>query len=500
MRSALMIQGTGSDVGKSLIVAGLARALVRRGLRVRPFKPQNMSNNAAVTIEGGEIGRAQALQAKACGVPPSVHMNPLLLKPESDRGSQIIVQGHRVDKLDARSFMRNRARFLPPILESFSHLREEADVVLIEGAGSPAEINLRDGDLANMGFACAAGIPVLLVGDIHRGGVIASLVGTLEVIGKQDAAQIKACLVNNFRGDVSLFDDGVSFLERTTGIPCAGVVPHFADAVRLPAEDAVALESAQPQSGGAVTVAVPRLARIANFDDLDPLRLEADVNIEIVHPGSPIPAHTNLILLPGSKSTIGDLKFLRDQGWDVDIYAHVRRGGRVLGLCGGYQMLGRKVHDPHGIEGPPETVDGLGLLNVETILEGKKSLTDVSGTHVSSNTGISGYEMHLGVSQGPDRERPFAVIDGQDEGAISTSGLVEGSYLHGIFAADSFRQAYVRGLGGTAAEGFKFDAVVEATLDDLARHLEEHVNIDLLLEIAANADVSPAVRQKEPVT
>jgi adenosylcobyric acid synthase len=464
---SLMVQGTGSDVGKSLIVAGLARALTLRGMKVRPFKPQNMSNNAAVTREAGEIGRAQALQARACRLEPSVHMNPLLLKPETDRGAQVVLRGTRVATMDARTFMAERRRFLPDILASFEILRGDADIVLVEGAGSPAEINLRDGDIANMGFAEATATPVLLLGDVHRGGVIASLVGTLEVIGARDAARIHVFAVNNFRGDVSLFDDAVRYLEERMGRPCAGVVPHFAAAAMLPAEDAVALEAERPAPRGRFTIAVPRLSRIANFDDLDPLRLEPDVNVLIVQPGAPIPAYADLVLLPGSKSTIGDLKALRGEGWDVDIAAHVRRGGRVLGVCGGFQMLGRRLHDPHGIEGPPETIAGLGHLDVETTLDQPKSLETVRGTHAASGADMTGYEMHI--------------------------GRTEGTYLHGMFAADGFRRAYLGGLGARADGDLRFGDAVERTLDGLAAHLEAHLDIDLLLDIAAGGGDAAAL-------
>jgi len=487
-----MIQGTGSDVGKSLVVAGLARAYTARGLTVRPFKPQNMSNNAAVTVDGGEIGRAQALQARACNVVPTTHMNPVLLKPETDTGAQVILRGKRVATLSAREFMRTRKNFLPEILESFAHLCAEADLVLIEGAGSPAEINLRKGDIANMGFAHAAGVPVVLVGDIHRGGVIASIVGTFEVISPKDATRIAAFLVNNFHGDTKLFEDGVRTLEERTSRPCAGVIPHFTDAMRLPAEDAVALDHVKPETGGAIKIAVPRLSRIANFDDLDPLTHAHDVTLEIVQPGLPLPADADLILLPGTKSTIGDLDFLREQGWDIDILAHARQAKRVLGLCGGYQMLGRIVHDPEGFEGKPGSVEGLGLLDIETVLTRDKTLENVTARHVSSGKTLTGYEIHLGRSEGPDCDRPFAEISNRKDGAISANGLIEGTYLHGIFSSDGFRAAYLAGLGAKAARSEAYDAMVDATLDALGAHMEGHVDLDLLLEIARsrNADAT----------
>ncbi len=484
MTAALMLQGTGSHVGKSLIVAGLSRAYTRRGLAVRPFKPQNMSNNAAVTADGGEIGRAQALQAAACRVPPTVHMNPVLLKPETNSGAQVIVHGRRRATLDARSYMRERAKFLPEILESFQGLAAEADLVIVEGAGSPAEINLRTGDIANMGFAHAADVPVVLIGDVHRGGVIASIVGTFAVIPPEDALRIRAFLVNTFHGDVGLFEDAVRFIEQRIDRPCAGTVTHFADAQKLPAEDVLALEGAAASGRGRVKIAVPRFARIANFDDLDPLKLEPDVTLVIVQSGRSIPADANLVILPGSKSTIGDLNACRAEGWDIDLLAYARRGGNILGLCGGFQMLGRAVRDPDGVEGAPGTAPGLGLLDLETTLTGSKTLKNVEGLHVNSGARLAGYEMHLGRTTGPDLSRPFATLGGRPEGAVSADGRIAGTYLHGIFAADEFRRAYLSRLAGAPASGMSYHAVVEATLDKLADHLERHLDLDLLLTIA----------------
>ncbi len=483
MTSALMLQGTGSNVGKSLITAGLCRAYTRRGMKVRPFKPQNMSNNAAVTADGGEIGRAQALQAIACGVEPSVHMNPVLLKPETETGAQVIVRGVRVESLKAREYMAKRAAYLPAILESFEALGDQADLILVEGAGSPAEINLRNDDIANMGFAHAAKIPVALIGDIHRGGVMASIAGTLQIIPPEDGARIKTFLINNFHGDVSLFDDGRRWLEDNCQIPCVGIIPHFSGAVRLPAEDAVALEDAALIGSGKIRIAVPRLARIANFDDLDPLKLEPDVTLEIVQPGTALPGDADLVLIPGSKATISDLKDFRAQGWDIDLAAHIRRGGRVLGLCGGYQMLGRSLSDPDGIEGPAGQVEGLGHLDVETVLTPNKSLERVEAVHHASGLTLQGYEMHIGRTEGPDCARAFASVDGTPEGATSQDGRVQATYLHGLFASDAFRAAYLKTLGA-AEGGANYHASVETTLDELAAHLEQFVDLDRLLAIA----------------
>jgi len=480
---AIMFLGTGSDVGKSLIVAGLCRALRLRGLSVVPFKPQNMSNNAAVTADGGEIGRAQALQARAAGLTPSVHMNPILLKPEAETGAQVIVQGKRAATMSAREFFANRAQFMPAILQSFRHLAASHDYVLVEGAGSPAETNLRDGDLANLGFAQAAGIDGVLIGDIHRGGVIASIIGTLSVLDKADQNRIKGFIINKFHGDPELFDEARAFLENRLALPCLGVVPHFADALKLPAEDALALEyMATPKPAG-LKICVLRLPRIANFDDLDPLRQELEVSLQFLNPQQAIPGDATLVIIPGSKSTTADLAALRAAGWDIDLLAHHRRGGRILGLCGGYQMLGRMIHDPLGLEGAAGSVPGLGLLNVETTLTPDKNVAETQAMHTLTGQLINAYEIHLGETSGPDCQRPFAQKAGGPEGAISPDGLVTGTYLHGCFAADNFRTAYLSSLGAKASV-FAYEQGVEETLDALAAHLEKHLDIDLILKLA----------------
>lgn len=478
---ALMFMGTGSNVGKSTIVAGLCRALKRRGFRVLPFKPQNMSNNAAACPDGGEIGRAQALQARAAGVAPSVHMNPVLLKPETDTGAQVIVQGQRFGMLRAIDYGKRRATLMPAALESFAWLEREADIILVEGAGSPAEINLRDGDIANMGFALAAQVPVALIGDIDRGGVIASLVGTHSVLEQDERALIKAFLINKFRGDVRLFDGGLREITARTGWPSLGVAPWFTDAHRLPAEDALDLERRHTGEGKLV-IACPILARIANFDDLDPLAQEPAVDLRLVPPGETLPADAHVIILPGSKSTIGDLSFLRAQGWDIDIAAHLRRGGHVVGLCGGYQMLGRIIADPEGMEGPAQTVPGLGLLDVETVLSGNKLVRPVKGRHWPTGEHITGYEIHLGRTNGADCARPLVDLDGQPEGAISPDGRVTGSYVHGLFADDRFRHAWLAGFG--QAGSLAYEAGIEATLEALADHCERHLDVEAIIRLA----------------
>ena len=483
MTRAIMFMGTGSDVGKSLIVAGLARAFANRGLRVQPFKPQNMSNNAAVTEDGGEIGRAQALQARAAKVHPSVHMNPVLLKPETTTGAQVIVQGQRQESMTARQYFRTRLKYMGAVLDSFHKVAAQADIVLVEGAGSPGEINLRDGDLANMGFAEATDLPAILIGDIHRGGVIASIAGTFDILPQADRNRLKAFLVNKFHGDPELFSEGQTFLESRTGAPCVGIVPHFEAARSLPAEDAVALEDVLTTCRNGLRISVLRLPRIANFDDLDPLRLEPGVTLTFVQPGEPIPADTRLVIIPGSKSTVSDLAAVRKEGWDIDLLAHVRRGGLVLGLCGGYQMLGRLVSDPQGLEGAPGSVPGLGLLDVETTLLPDKTLTRISGTHVPSGTALDGYEIHLGKTTGVDCARPFALLEGRPDGAINASGQVMGSYLHGCFSSDEFRAKFLTSLGIQASD-LRFEATIERVLDDLAAHLEANLDLDLILSLA----------------
>lgn len=481
---ALMFMGTGSDAGKSLIVAGLCRAYRNRGLKVAPFKPQNMSNNAAVTMDGGEIGRAQALQARAAGRDPTTAMNPVLLKPEAESGAQVVVRGKRVGSMPARTYFETRQRFLPEVLTAFDELAAENDLVLIEGAGSASEINLRHNDLANFGFARAISAPVVLIGDIERGGVIAALVGTLAVIDPDDAALVAATLINRFRGDPSLFADGLAAIATRTGRPALGPVPYFLEADRLPAEDALALTRKRDGGEGAFHIAVPRLPRIANFDDLDPLRAEPGVTVTMVPPGTPLPRDADLIVLPGSKATRADLAALKSEGWDIDIAAHIRAGGAVLGLCGGYQMLGRRIADPEGVEGEPGESTGLGFLDIETVLTPAKQLRLERARHAASGEAISGYHMHMGETAGPDCARPFAHIGDNDEGAVAVSGRVMGTYLHGLFAADGFRRAFLNALGAETASDLAYEAEIDAVLDRLASHLEQALDLDALLALA----------------
>ena len=479
-----MFQGTGSDVGKSLMVAGLTRALTNRGLKVRPFKPQNMSNNAAVTADGGEIGRAQALQARAARTLTSVHMNPVLLKPQSELGSQIVVQGRVRGTAKAAAYQHLKPDLMPFVLDSYGRLKHEADIVLVEGAGSASEVNLRANDIANMGFARAADVPVVLIGDIDRGGVVASLVGTKVVIDASDAAMILGFLVNKFRGDPTLFADGMATIARATGWEPLGLVPFFPDARLLPAEDALALDAARAAKPNArIKIAVPILPHVANFDDLDPLDAEPTVDLVRVRPGHALPGDADLVLLLGAKATIADLAVLREAGFHIDIGAHVRRGGSVLGLCGGYQMLGRAIRDPLGLEGPASTAEGLGLLDVETILSSDKRLEPVHGA-TGDGIPFSGYEMHMGVTDGPDRARPFArLVDGSSEGAISPDGRVIGTYIHGLFVDDRQRSAWLtRFAAGRTA--ISYDTLVDDTLDRLAAHLAAHIDLDRLLTLS----------------
>ena len=487
---ALMIQGTGSDVGKSTIVAGLCRVARRRGVSVAPFKPQNMSNNAAACPGGGEIGRAQALQARAAGLAPTVDMNPVLLKPQADRTSQVVVHGRAVSTLEAADYLARRDRLLAPVLESYGRLAGAFELVIVEGAGSAAETNLRARDIANMGFARHAQVPVCLLADIDRGGVIASVVGTRAVLDPADAAMVRSFAINKFRGDPALFGGGVRDIERHAGWPCRGVIPWLDAAGRLPPEDAVVLDrpggeerrAGVPREGERVRIVAPRLSRVANFDDVDPLRMEPAVDFDFIPPGRPLPRDADVIVLLGTKSTLGDLAFLRSEGWDHDIIAHARSGGRVIGLCGGYQMLGRRVRDPDGVDGPAGEAQGLGLLDVETVMRGEKSVHPVAGACARSGAPLSGYEIHMGATTGPDTARPFAhLAGGGPDGAVSTDGRVEGSYVHGLFAGDEFRGRWLEGVRGGASSAFAYEPAIEQALDDLADGLEAALDIDALL-------------------
>jgi adenosylcobyric acid synthase len=502
--AALMIQGCGSDVGKSVLVAGLCRLFTNRGLIVRPFKSQNMSNNAAVTSGGGEIGRAQALQAQACRSKPTVDMNPVLLKPQSDVGAQLIVRGKMSGTFDASAHGRDKRALLDVAVESYRRLAQEAQLMIVEGAGSPAETNLRKNDIANMGFAQAVGLPVVLVGDINRGHVIASLVGAHAVLDAADRAMIRGFIVNKFRGNPRLFDDGVQRIVDHTGWPSMGVVPWLRGASRLPSEDGMQLEdiNATRAAGSRVKIAVPQLSRIANFDDFDPLRAEPEIELVFVPPGRTLPRDAALIVIPGTKSTIADMEFMRSQGWDVDVLSHVRHGGRVLGICGGYQMLGRSISDPDGIEGTPRTVAGLGLLDVETVMTGDKTLREVAGVLMDAygdatlagaarggrsalgEARFAGYEMHVGSTTGAGVTRPFLRFsDGSIDGAISADGRVTGCYVHGLFGMTEARAALVSAIGAAPSQD-DHAARVDAALDEIAGELERCLDIPALAAMA----------------
>lgn len=478
MVKALMFQGTGSSVGKSVLVAGIARALRNQGYKVLPFKPQNMSNNAAVTVDGGEIGRAQALQALACGVEPSVHMNPILLKPQNVTGSQIIVQGKVWGKAKAKEYQTIKAQLIPYVKESFNILSEKADIILIEGAGSASEINLRQYDIANMGFAQLIQCPVILVGDIDRGGVIASLVGTHAVLSPEDLKLVKGFIVNKMRGDRTLFTETMQWISQQTQWENFGLLSYFSELKKLPAEDAADLKgdySALNKDKLHITVLL--LPTIANFDDFDPLKYEPNVQLEFISLGQPIPAFSRLVIIPGSKNTIADLQALYQTGWDIDIQAHLRRGGYVLGICGGYQMLGRWITDPQGMETSITQIRGLGLLNSNTVLSSKKMLRKVKGYLALERVACNGYEMHLGMTMHDRNYRPFIYLDDSyQEGAISSDGQVMGTYVHGIFHNDEARQ-YLLQYFGSLGNNLKYGEEVDSVLNNWAKHIEEFISI-----------------------
>lgn len=488
--SAIMLMGTCSNAGKSLLATGLCRALVHRGLRVHPFKPQNMSNNAAVTIEGGEIGRAQALQARACGVPPANVMNPVLLKPQGESEAQLVVRGEVVSAISAREYHHRAQEFLPTVLESYRELVNKSDIVVIEGAGSPAEVNLRTNDIANMGFAKTAGVNSVLVGDIERGGVIASTVGTMQLLDADDQKHMRGFIVNRFRGDVNLFTEGMNIIERQSGLAPLGLVPFFPQASNLPSEDSLDIDASVCKHEGTIRIAVPKLSRMANFDDFDPLLAETDVSLLFVAPGEAFPGDLDAIILPGSKATRTDLAFMREQGWDVDILAHWRRGGHILGICAGYQMLGKRIIDSEGIEGDAGESIGLGLLESETLLQPTKILQEVRG---KDTTGVElhGYEMHIGKTI-TNTTRPMLILENpsRQHGEVSADRRIEGCYLHGIFCSDNFRHAWLNRLCKRAPSGLVYERQIEETLDALSKHIERHINIDHLLKIATESNVA----------
>ncbi len=477
---ALMLQGTGSDVGKTVLVAGLCRAYSKRGLKVLPFKPQNMSNNAAVTSCGGEIGRAQALQALAAGAEPSVHMNPVLLKPESDTGAQVIVQGKPFAKAEASAYQKLKAQLFTAVMDSFETLKSGADLILIEGAGSPAEVNLRNRDIANMGFALPTKTPVILVGDINKGGVIAAISGTHLLLPPEERALVKGTIINMFRGDVSLFKGGLERMYKETGWPCMGVLPYLRCVGDLPSEDAVVLEKASESLKEKFRIVVPMLPRIANFDDLDPLKADASVEVVFCRPGTPLPQNSDLVIIPGTKATIADLRFMKAEGWDIDILAHARAGGAVLGICGGYQMLGKTISDPDGIEGAAGEETGLGLLPITTKLKASKQTQNCRANVTGLEQAISGYEIHAGESCVQDGAEAFMTVGSQVIGVKAEGAPVWGTYLHGLFENGIFRKHFFNSLG-VEVSGGDFRLKVDAALDTLAEELEEHLDLDAML-------------------
>ena len=475
----IMIQGATSDAGKSALATGLCRLLARRGVKVAPFKPQNMALNSAVTADGGEIGRSQAVQALACGVEPHTDMNPVLLKPNSHTGSQVIIQGRAIGNMEARGYHGYKPIAMKAVLESHARLAEQYQCIVAEGAGSPAEINLRDGDIANMGFAEAVDCPVILVADIERGGVFAHLAGTLALLSESERARVVGLVINRFRGDPSLLKTGVDWLEQHTGKPVLGVLPYLYD-LHLEAEDSMGLDKPDGASSGGdkLRVAAPAAPRVSNHTDFDPLRLHPQVEFTLVRAGQPIPP-ADLIVLPGSKNVLADLAWLREQGWEEAIRRHLRYGGKVLGICGGLQMLGRKLHDPDGLEGEPGSGDGLGWLDMETTLAPEKRLTRMRGRLTLDEAEASGYEIHMGISQGPALAYPAVRFDdGSVDGARSDDGQIFATYLHGVLDEPAACQTILRWAGLAEPEALDYPGLREANIDKLADMLERHLNLE----------------------
>jgi adenosylcobyric acid synthase len=499
----LMVQGATSDAGKSTVVAGLCRVLKRRGFRVAPFKPQNMALNSAVTIDGGEIGRAQALQAQAAGIEPTTDMNPILLKPNTDLGAQVIVNGRAIGNMPAAEYHRYKPIALEAVLASHGRLAARYDVIVTEGAGSPAEINLREGDIANMGFAEAVDCPVILVADIERGGVFAHLVGTVELLSPSEQGRIAGFVINRFRGDVALLEPGLRWLEQRTGKPVLGVLPYL-QGLRLDAEDAIQRERKMPDAGpghgapGAVglgggvqgargpnllQVVVPVFPRISNHTDFDPLAAHPQVELTFVGPGE-VPPGADLVILPGSKSVRADLGWLRDNGWVEYLERHLRYGGRVMGICGGFQMLGRAIADPLGLEGVAGESSGLGWLELETTLEAEKQLRNAGGVLTLEGAEVRGYEIHAGVSRGRALQSPVAILEGdRADGALSGDGRILGTYLHGIFESPAAGAALLRWAGLREPREIDYREVRERAIDRLADSVAAHLDLASMLRL-----------------
>ncbi|MGF1696385.1 cobyric acid synthase [Vibrio lamellibrachiae] len=475
---SLMVQGTTSDAGKSVLVAGLCRVLKRRNINVAPFKPQNMALNSAVTEDGGEIGRAQAVQAQACGLKPSVHMNPVLLKPCTDTGAQVILQGKAVQDMDAVGYHDYKLVAMNTVMDSYQRLSNDFESIVIEGAGSPAEINLRENDIANMGFAEKADIPVIIIADIDRGGVFAHIVGTLALLSESEHQRVKGFVINRFRGDIALLQSGLDWLEEKTNKPVLGVLPYL-HGFDLEAEDAINAEQVH-DSNSKINILVPVLTRISNHTDFDALRLNPDINFRYVGKGERLTG-ADLIIIPGTKSVRSDLEYLRSQGWDEDIKRHIRLGGRVIGICGGYQILGKTINDPHGVEGIAGTSEGLALLAVDTELTQQKTLTNVTGT-ISLNgeqQKVKGYEIHVGVTQASSNQ-PITLQGGSLDGAVSDCGQIWGTYLHGIFDTPDVVSMIARWLGVTEIKQVDHIETNERAIDRIADAIEEHMDLGLL--------------------
>ncbi|MEZ5535710.1 MAG: cobyric acid synthase [Thiolinea sp.] len=488
----LMVQGCTSDAGKSVLVAGLCRVLKRRGLSVAPFKPQNMALNSAVTPDGGEIGRAQALQAQAAGVPLSVHMNPVLLKPNTDTGAQVILQGHSIGNLEALAYHDYKPKAAAAVFDSYAKLSQQYDYIMVEGAGSPAEINLRAGDIANMGFAEEADCPVIIIADIDRGGVFAHLAGTLALLSESEQARVKGFVINRFRGDIKLLESGLDWLEEYTGKPVLGVLPYL-HGLHLDAEDAVPTATAElVHQDKKLRVVVPVLPHISNHTDFEPLRLHPQVDFLFVRHQESIPP-ADLMILPGSKNVGFDLSWLRDQGWDEALKRHLRYGGKVIGICGGLQMLGMLIHDPDGVEGKPASYPGLGLLALETTLQTSKRLTNCVGMLAGdivaeADIAVKGYEIHAGVSQGEALQRPALYLDGQADGALSEDGQIMATYLHGLFDTPQALTALLGWAGLGNAQHFDMAALREQQLERLADMLEADLKVDYLLDVVLSTE------------
>jgi adenosylcobyric acid synthase len=487
-----MIQGTTSDAGKSTLVTGLCRVLKRRGYRVAPFKPQNMALNSAVTADGGEIGRAQALQAQAAGLEPIIDMNPILLKPNTDLGAQVIVHGRAIGNMQAAEYHRYKSVARQAVLASHQRLAARYDVIVTEGAGSPAEINLREGDIANMGFAEAVDCPVVLVGDIERGGVFAHLVGTVALLSPGEQARIAGFIINRFRGDVALLEPGLSWLEGYTRKPVLGVVPYLAG-LNLDAEDAIDRKGGRAGTSG-LKVVVPVLPRISNHTDFDPLRHHPQVELQYVGPGQ-VPPPADLVILPGSKSVRSDLEWLRRQGWAEYLDRHLRYGGKVIGICGGLQMLGRIIADPVGLEGPPGASRGFGWLDLDTVLEEEKQLRNTAGVLTFGGAAVRGYEIHMGVSRGAALDKPSALLDGgRPDGAISGDGKVLGTYVHGLFELPDACAALLNWAGLRDPEVIDYRVVRERSIERLADCLESHLDMRAVLALIESGETRRPTR------